>query len=414
MKRRHLLHFIIGGFALPWPLQAAQHQLNGARGWRNADKFRLVLDLSGPIKYQTFELIAPQRLVVDLHNTRLNVQIGDLPLEQTLVRAIRSGSQGNNTRLVFDLAEPVELNCFLLGPAEGKGHRLVLDLQARGRSIATSLEQATASSQKLQGKRDIIIVIDAGHGGKDPGAVGAKGEQEKIVALAIARQLAKCINSQRGFKARLVRNDDIFIPLRKRVDVARQHNADMFISVHADAAQRRTASGASVFALSQGGATSTTARWMAQRENQADLIGAQNILALKDKDPMLSGVILDMSMNATIASSLDIGENILGSIQGVTDIHSKRVEQAGFAVLKSPDIPSVLVETGFISNSDDCRNLVDPWHQQKLAKAIFSGLHSYFRAKPPQGTLLAILKESRHAEVDTLASASFPPHRSNG
>lgn len=394
MNRRHLLHLMFAGFTIPWslPLPAAAQKISGARGWRSAEKLRLVFDLSGPVTYRTFGLTAPQRLILDLHDTQLNADLGALALERSPVRAIRSGSSGNGTRLVFDLAEPVELNSFLLGPAEGKGHRLVLDLQARNHSNTAAPVQGDAPPLRAKGQRDIMVVIDAGHGGKDPGAVGARGEREKTIALAIARQLARKINAQRGFKARLVRDEDIFIPLRKRVEIARRHNADMFISVHADAAPRLTASGASVFALSQGGATSTTARWMAQRENKADLIGAQDLLTLKDKDPTLAGVILDMSMSATIASSLEIGNSILGRLQGVAGVHSKRVEQAGFAVLKSPDIPSVLVETGFISNSSDCRKLVDPRHQQMLAEAIFSGVHNYFRHKPPQDSLLAALK----------------------
>lgn len=173
--------------------------------------------------------------------------------------------------------------------------------------------------------------------------------------------------------------------------------ADLFISVHADAAPRRSASGASVFALSQGGATSTTARWLAERENRVDLIGAERLLSLKDKDPMLAGVILDMSMTATIATSLDLGKSILGSLQGVAGVHQKRVEQAGFAVLKSPDIPSVLVETGFMSNPGDCRRLIDARHQQRVANAIFDGLYRHFRAAPPQGTLLASMKASQNS-----------------
>lgn len=384
---------------MPWSirLRAAQQHINGARSWSDADKLRLVLDLSGPITYRTFELNEPQRLILDLHDTQLNADLSALSLKKSLVQAIRSGGQGSDTRLVFDLAQAVELNSFQLGPGEGKGHRLVLDLQARSQSVAAAGPEVESSPQHNPAHRDIVVVIDAGHGGKDPGAVGAQGEQEKIVALAIARQLARKINAQRGFKAHLVRNKDIFIPLRKRVEIARRHNADMFLSVHADAAPRRSASGASVYALSQGGATSTTARWMAQRENKADLIGAQDMLALKDKDPMLAGVILDMSMNATIASSIDVGRTILGSLQPVAGLHAKRVEQAGFAVLKSPDIPSVLVETGFISNSNDCRKLVNPRHQQRLAGAIFAGLQSYFRQKPPPGTLLAARKDSQSA-----------------
>lgn len=246
------------------------------------------------------------------------------------------------------------------------------------RQPATPIAKASVTPAR-QASRDVVVVIDAGHGGKDPGALGPKGEQEKMVALAIARQLAQKLNRQAGFKAHLVRNEDVFIPLRKRVEVARKRNADLFISVHADAAPRKTACGASVFALSQNGATSTTARWLADRENRADLIGARDLLSLKDKDPMLAGVILDMSLTSTIATSLSLGKTILDSVGQVAGTHQKRVEQAGFAVLKSPDIPSILVETGFISNSGDCRQLCDPRHQTRVAQAIFAGVVQHFK-----------------------------------
>lgn len=194
-----------------------------------------------------------------------------------------------------------------------------------------------------------------------------------------------------------MRNQDVFIPLRKRVEVARRYNADLFISVHADAAPRRNASGASVFALSESGATSTTARWMAERENSADILGARELLSLKNKDPVLAGVLLDMSLNATISTSLGLGKTVLDNVGKVAGVHQKRVEQAGFAVLKSPDIPSILVETGFISNSGDCRKLCDPLHQKRVAQAILDGLQKHFTASPPAGTYLA----SRKAEALT-------------
>ncbi|MBB3104258.1 N-acetylmuramoyl-L-alanine amidase [Azomonas macrocytogenes] len=394
MHRRHLLRLLFVGLALPFsgPAHAVQ-QIISVRGWRSSDRLRLVLDLSGPVKHQTFELAAPQRVIVDLDNTRLNTNLAELPLAHSPIRSVRSGSQEANTRLVFDLNTPVQMTSFLLSPSEGKGHRLVLDFQPRTPSLLADL--VVPASPASSGQRDIVVVIDAGHGGKDPGAVGLKGEQEKVVAQAIARLLVKKVNDQRGFRARQVRNGDVFVPLRKRVEVARRYNADMFISVHADAAPRRSASGASVFALSQGGATSTTARWLAERENRVDLLGSQHLLSLKGKDPVLAGVILDMSMTATISTSLDLGKNILSSLQSVAGSHQKRVEQAGFAVLKSPDIPSVLVETGFMSNTGDCKKLVDPRHQQKVANAIFEGLHQHFRTRPPQGTLLAKMKESQ-------------------
>lgn len=394
MDRRHLLKFVLAGFTLPFASTASAAQaVTQVRSWRTADRLRIVLDLSGPVNFRSFALAAPERVIVDLDDTRLLAQLQDLALGQGPIRSVRSGLQGRSTRLVFDLQAPAQLSSFLLLPGEGKGHRLVLDFQPLVPTPA--LAPAAPAVAPAGGQRDIVVAIDAGHGGKDPGAIGFNGEQEKAVALAIARLLARKVNAQKGFKAHLVRNDDVFVPLRKRVEIARRRNADLFISVHADAAPRRSASGASVFALSQGGATSTTARWLAERENRVDLIGAERLLSLKDKDPMLAGVILDMSMTATIATSLDLGKSILGSLQGVAGVHQKRVEQAGFAVLKSPDIPSVLVETGFMSNPGDCRRLIDARHQQRVANAIFDGLYRHFRAAPPQGTLLASMKASQ-------------------
>ncbi len=216
--------------------------------------------------------------------------------------------------------------------------------------------------------------------------------------LSIAQLLARRLKREKGFDVRLVRNDDFFVPLRKRVEFAHKSNADMFISVHADAAPRLTASGASVFALSEGGATSATARFMAQRENGADLLGASSLLNLKDKDPMLAGVILDMSMNATIAASLQLGHTVLGSLEGITTLHQKRVEQAGFAVLKSPDVPSILVETGFISNSRDSQRLVTARHQQAVADGLFEGLQRYFQRNPPVDSHMAWVQAQKREQ----------------
>ena len=253
--------------------------------------------------------------------------------------------------------------------------------------------------EKAHPKRDIIVVVDPGHGGKDPGAVGAKGEREKDVVLAISQLLAKRLKREKGFTVKLVRNDDFFVPLRKRVEIARRYKADMFISVHADAAPRLTASGASVYALSEGGATSATARFMAQRENGADLLGATSLLNLKDKDPMLAGVILDMSMSATLAASLQLGNAVLGSLAGITTLHQKRVEQAGFAVLKSPDVPSILVETGFISNVRDSQRLVTARHQQAIADGLFEGLQRYFQKNPPINSYMAWAQEQQKGQA---------------
>jgi N-acetylmuramoyl-L-alanine amidase len=383
-----LLNWILASAAFALPFGVSATQIRNARLWRSDDKLRLVFDLSGPVHYKTFSLSAPERLIVDLSGASLSGDFSQLAVDNTVIRSIRSGPFGQgDTRIVLDLGGPVQLNSFLLPPQDGQGHRLVLDLKT-----VAPLQIAVAPQQtldKAHSKRDIIVVVDPGHGGKDPGAVGAKGEREKDVVLSIAQLLAKRLKREKGFDVKLVRNDDFFVPLRKRVEITRKHNADMFISVHADAAPRLTASGASVYCLSEGGATSATARFMAQRENGADLLGATRLLNLKDKDPMLAGVILDMSMNATIAASLQLGSTVLGSLAGITTLHQKRVEQAGFAVLKSPDVPSILVETGFISNARDSQRLVTARHQQAVADGLFEGLQRYFQKNPPTDSYIA-------------------------
>ena len=401
MHRRQLLNLLLAGSALLLPLGVSATQIRDARLWRSADKLRLVLDLSGPVLYKTFTLTAPERLIIDLSGAQLRGDFSQLELANTPIRAIRSGHVGQGaTRIVLDLSEPLQLNSFLLPPQDGQGHRLVLDLSHRAAPpapmAAAPVIASVAPKGQAHAKRDIMVVVDPGHGGKDPGAVGARGEREKDVVLSIAQLLAKRLKREKGFDVKLVRNDDFFVPLRKRVEIARKHRADMFISVHADAAPRLTASGASVFALSEGGATSATARFMAQRENDADLLGATRLLNLKDKDPMLAGVILDMSMNATIASSLQLGGSVLDSLSGITSLHQKRVEQAGFAVLKSPDVPSILVETGFISNVRDSQRLVTARHQQAIADGLFTGLQRYFQKNPPADSYLARLQDTKN------------------
>ena len=400
MHRRQVLNLILASAAFALPFSVSATQIRQARLWRSEDKVRLVFDLSGPVSYKTFMLSAPERLIIDVSGASLGGDLRQLALNGTVIRAIRSGPLGQgNTRIVLDLSSPVLLNSFLLAPQDGQSHRLVLDLvSAKPIQIAPKVPRETPQIS-AHPKRDIIVVVDPGHGGKDPGAVGAKGEREKDVVLSIAQMLAKRLKKEKGFDVKLVRNDDFFVPLRKRVAIARQHKADIFISVHADAAPRLTASGASVYCLSEGGATSATARFMAQRENGADLLGATSLLNLKDKDPMLAGVILDMSMNATIAASLQLGSTVLGSLADITTLHQKRVEQAGFAVLKSPDVPSILVETGFISNARDSQRLVTARHQQAVADGLFKGLQHYFEKNPPVDSYLAWQQAQREAQV---------------
>jgi N-acetylmuramoyl-L-alanine amidase len=245
------------------------------------------------------------------------------------------------------------------------------------------------------GKRDIVIAIDAGHGGEDPGALSpVKGRFEKHVTLAIAKELQRQINAEKGFRGELVRTGDYFIPLRKRTDIARKKGADLFVSIHADAAPRAAAFGASVYALSDRGATSETARWLADSENQSDLIGGAGNVSLDDKDRMLAGVLLDLSMTASLSSSLNVGNKVLSNMGRITPLHKRRVEQAGFMVLKSPDMPSILVETGFISNPKEARKLASAGHQQALARSIVTGVRQFFQENPPPGSYVAWLRDN--------------------
>jgi len=234
--------------------------------------------------------------------------------------------------------------------------------------------------------RNVIIAIDAGHGGVDPGASGPNGTQEKQVVLAIARELEALVRRERGMRAVMVRNRDVFLPLRRRTEIARAHKADLFVSIHADAYNDRRVTGSSVYALSPRGATSEAARWLAERENAADLVGG---VKLDDKDDLLASVLLDLAQTGTIEASLNVANRVLRELGRVGETHKDSVQQAGFMVLKSPDIPSILVETAYISNPDEEKRLTSPAHQKALAQAILAGIRQYFTEHAPPGTLLA-------------------------
>ena len=379
-------------------LQAAE--INNVRLWRAPDNTRLVFDLTGPAEHTLFTLASPERIVLDISQASFKASTGQLELENTPLTGVRSAPRnGSDLRVVLDLSRSVTAKSFSLPPNQQYGHRLVVDLYdedpARATApSATSAPPTPTRSVTEAGQRDVIVAVDAGHGGEDPGALGHNKAKEKDVVLAIARELKTLIDAEPGFKAVLVRTGDYFIPLRRRTEIARQNNADLFVSIHADAFSRTSAFGASVYALSDRGATSETARLLADRENRSDLIGGVGGVSLGNKDQVLASVLLDLSMTATLSASLDVGQQVLGAIGGFTPLHKRRVEQAGFMVLKSPDIPSILVETGFISNPEESRKLVTRSHQQALARAIYSGVKGYFHHNPPPGTRLAALKRN--------------------
>ncbi|MBM7061227.1 N-acetylmuramoyl-L-alanine amidase [Pseudomonas sp. UL073] len=390
----------------------AASQVKSVRLWRAPDNTRLVFDLSGPVQHSLFTLAAPNRLVIDVNGAQLATRLDQLSLSNTPITGVRSAQRTpNDLRVVIDLSAPVTPKSFSLAPNQQYGDRLVIDLYDQGADTAPSLPPTTIADNpavpvsptqpapKLTpppppgSKRDIVVAIDAGHGGEDPGALGPKGQHEKNVTLAIAKELQRQISQEKGFRGELVRSGDYFIPLRKRTEIARKKGADLFVSIHADAAPSRSAFGASVFALSDRGATSETARWLADNENRSDLIGGVGSVSLDDKDRMLAGVLLDLSMTASLSSSLNVGQKVLSNVGRVTPLHKRRVEQAGFMVLKSPDIPSILVETGFISNHNESQKLASASHQQALARAITGGVKQFFQQSPPPGTYIAWLRD---------------------
>jgi N-acetylmuramoyl-L-alanine amidase len=363
-------------------------EVHDVRLWRAPDHTRIVFDLTGPVEHKLILLDNPSRIVVDVEDTRLKTSLSELKLDKTPVSRIRSGvRQGDDLRVVLDMGAKVDPRSFVLKANQQAGDRLVLDLYDKKK---TSSSTTVKKSVKQSAKRDIIVAIDAGHGGEDPGAIGPKRRREKVVVLAIAREVARLFEADKGFKPTLIRSGDYYISLKGRRDLARKRQADLFVSIHADAFKRKEAHGASVYALSTRGATSTAARYLAQRENAADLVGG---VSLSDKDDVLAGVLADLSMTSTLDTSLKLGGKVLGRMDNVTKLHKERVEQAGFAVLKSPDIPSILVETGFISNPEESRKLASSSYQKKMARAIHAGIKDWFLAHPPSGTLIAWQKQ---------------------
>jgi N-acetylmuramoyl-L-alanine amidase len=362
---------------------SAKAQIQDIRLAKNKGYVRLVFDLDSIADHSIFTLHNPERVVLDIKSTDMPHGMVDQVQANSLIRSIRSGVRnGNDLRVVFDLSQRVSPRSFLLAPSGKSGHRLVVDLHDKKQSAAKQSVKVKKSS-----KRDVIIAIDAGHGGKDPGATGRSGTHEKYVTLQIAKRLEKSINQQRGMKAVLIRKNDRFMRLRDRIHKARDYHADMMISLHADSFPDPRARGSSIYALSVDGASSETARMLAEKENAADLLFGDFDLAIEDQ--MVKEVLFDLSLTGTIESSLDIGSEILHQIKSVNRVHKKNVQQAGFAVLKAPNIPSILIETAFISNPREEKNLRSASHQKKVAKAITRGVNKYFSRKAPPGTWLA-------------------------
>jgi len=390
-----LLLIVCSGAAL-----AEQVQVGSVRMWQAPEHTRLVFDVSGPVEHTIFRLADPERVVIDMRNARLLRADGDLSLENSFLKRMRSAPRnGDGLRVVLDLKRQLQPKSFLLKPNQEYGHRLVIDLYDPG-AEQPAAEPSGVPADLAQRPRDVVIAIDAGHGGEDPGARGRKGTREKDVVLQIARRLADLVRKEKGMQPVLIRDGDYYLGLRKRMEKARAHKADLLISIHADAFRDARAKGASVYVLSRSGATSEAARWLAESENASDLVGG---VSLDDKDDLLAKVLLDLSQTGTIEASLDVGSDVLASLKHVVKAHKQRVQQAGFVVLKSPDIPSILVETAFISNPGEERKLRDPRHQQRMAEAMMAGVRGYFTRHAPPGTLLAKHREHVIARGDTLS-----------
>ncbi len=356
-------------------------QLSATRLWPSPDYTRLTLEAAQPVVHKYFRLTDPERLVVDLEGVdpgpALDALAAQLAVDDPYIAAVRVGmNRPGVMRLVLDLKTPVKPSVFALRPLEQYGHRLVIDLYP---ALPAAVDRAPPVPEAPRYVRLVTVAIDAGHGGEDPGAIGASGTREKDVTLALAKKLKQKIDAQENMRAVLTRDGDYFVPLAQRVVKARAMKADLFVSLHADAFIKPHARGSSVFALSENGATSAAARWLAKRENDADLIGGVNIDV---KDPSLKRTLIDLTQTSTINDSIKVGHAVLKEIGDINTLHKARVEQAGFAVLKAPDIPSILVETAFISNPEEEKRLNDPDYQDKLVDAIVQGIRKHFEEHP--------------------------------
>ena len=427
VKRRQLIRLAGATLLLSvTPLgRAALARASGilaVRVWPAADYTRVAIEHSEPLKFSHFTIKNPDRLVVDLEGVELNGVLegmaGKIAADDPNIKLLRAGRfKPGVVRLVMELKNEVRPQVFVLPPVGEYGYRLVLDvypleppdpllqfIQKNESMFGSSVETAEKKPETVneikaerprQGKpivdRLVTITLDPGHGGEDPGAVGRGGSYEKHVTLAVAKRLKAKIDAEPNMRAVLTRETDFFVPLHMRVQKARRIQSDLFVSIHADAFTRPDANGSSVFTLSESGASSSAARYLAQKENSADLIGGVNIGV---KDPMLARTLLDLSQTATISDSLKLGRAVLNEIGGINRLHKESVEQAGFAVLKAPDIPSILIETAFISNPEEERKLNDDGYQDKMAEAIINGIRKYFAKNPP-------LAKSRLARLDS-------------
>lgn len=394
-------------------------KINSIEIQENAGKTSLLFRLDQPIKHKVFTLTNPDRVVVDFESANVQFKSSSVHSSNKLIKSIRSGRPNPNTlRLVFDVTDSVMLQTRSAGATAVK-NAFYLDLSARlikpgviKKSEKTPLKPKPLVQVPPTRIRDVIVILDPGHGGKDPGAIGPRRTAEKNVTLAIAYKLKQIIDKQPGMRAILTRKSDYYVGLRERLGIARKNNGDVFISIHADAFINRQSNGVSVFALSQRGATSEAARWLAEKENYSEL-GGVNLRNLDDQSGLVRTVLIDLSQTATIAASLHMGETVLHHLDAMTNLHNHKVEQARFMVLKSPDIPSILIETGFISNPREEQNLSNARYQARLTQSIFEGLKQYFWEYPPHGTRIELMQNKQAHIVhagDTLPEIASQYH----
>lgn len=395
----------------------AQALVESVRTFSESEQTRVVFDLSAPVAFEMFTLQSPDRVVVDLADVRLASTMSEQMPGVGPITRIRSAARDDGVRVVLDLGAEASAKGFSVGPSGNRGHRFVLDLAHQSSVTATAAAAGLAASPPAPANRrnEFVVAIDAGHGGKDPGAIGPGGTMEKDVVLAVAKRLADRVNAVDGLRAVLIRDGDYFIALRERTRRARDANADLFISLHADAFEDRRVRGSSVFILSRTGASSEMARMLARRENAADRIGG---VSLHDKDEQVASVLVDLSRAHTIEESMEVAQVIRGELARVGDVHGRNVEQAGFAVLKSLDMPSVLVELAFISNPEEERRLRSAAYQDQLALGLLQGIRRHVAEQHPEldlrggryvvqrGDTLSEIASRHRVSVDALRRAN--------
>jgi N-acetylmuramoyl-L-alanine amidase len=383
----------------------AENEVSTVRMWHAPDNTRIVFDLKAPVEHQIFSLQSPDRLVIDLKNIVVKTDVSKLELKDSQINLIRGAVKDTTDyRIVLDLKSVLTPQSFVLPPNEKYGHRLVIDLFYKAKTVVKTEKELAPQSGR--GARDVVIAIDAGHGGEDPGAIGPRKEKEKEIVLQIAKKLQNRLKKNKGINPVLIRTGDYYLSLSERPKIAKKkYNADIFLSIHADAFTDPRAHGSSIYALSRKGASSATAGYLADKENKSDLIGGVRI---DDKESMVKNVIVDLTMEGSLEQSIFMGDRMLSKMKGVGDLHKSRVEQAAFRVLKSPDMVSVLIETGFISNPAEAKRLSDSNYQQKLTEAIAEGLENYLKQYPIEGSYFAELKEKNIVHIvgkgDTLSS----------